>query len=78
MKTLSKRLAALEGVRASVYDHWTDEQLIDRLNEITTQLRPFGLDFPMLDGGPDDLERLRITRQMLAKEKLNGVFQTTH
>ena len=55
MKALSKRLEALEGRQGSEFSLWSDAQLIDRMNELTAQLRPFGLDFPLLDGGPDDV-----------------------
>lgn len=61
MKLLAKRLEALEGGQASPYQLWSDAQLIDRINEVTLQLLPFGLDFPLLDGGPDDAARLQTT-----------------
>lgn len=67
MKSLAKRLHALEGGQDPTYAHWTDEQLINRMNELTVQLRPFGLDFTLLDCGPDDVERLRVTQSMLAQ-----------
>ena len=69
MKTLSKRLEALEGGQGSEFSLWSDAQLIERMNELTVQLRPFGLDFPLLDGGPDDVERLRVTQSMLEQSK---------
>jgi len=55
MKALAMRLEALEGGQGSVFSLWSDAQLIERMNELTVQLRPFGLDFPLLDGGPDDV-----------------------
>lgn len=66
MKALAKRLQALEGRQASSYDLWTDAQLIARMNEITLELRPYGFDFPMLDGGPDDADRLHVTEKLLS------------
>lgn len=67
MKTLSKRLESLEGRQGSEFSLWSDAQLIDRMNALTLELRPFGLDFPLLDGGPDDAERLRITEKMITQ-----------
>jgi hypothetical protein len=80
MKTLSKRLEALEGGQGSEFSLWSDAQLINRMNELTVQLRPYGLDFPLLDGGPDDVERLRVTHSILAqsKELYDGIYQATH
>ena len=80
MKSLAKRLQALEGGQDSTYDHWSDADIIDRLNEITLQLRSFGLDFPLLDGGPEDAERLRVTISMLAQSErqYDGVHQAAH
>jgi hypothetical protein len=78
MKSLVKRLGALEGVQGSAYAHWSDAELIDRMNELSLQLRPYGLAFPLLDGGPDDVDRLRVAQQMLAKEMLDGVVQTAY
>ena len=80
MKALAKRLQALEGWQASPFHLWSDAQLIDRMNELTVQLRPYGLDFPTLDGGPDDVGRLRVTQSMLAQSKglYDGIAQATH
>lgn len=80
MKSLARRLQALEGGQGSTYDDWSDAQIIDRLNEITVQLRPFGFDLPLLDGGPDDAERLRVTQSILEQSKglYDGILQATH
>ena len=80
MKTLSKRLEALEGGQCSEFSLWSDAQLVDRMNELTVQLRPYGLDFPLLDGGPDDFERLRVTHSMLAQSRglHDGIYQAAH
>jgi len=80
MKALSKRLGVLEGVRRSAYNQWTDAQIIDRMNEISLQLRPYGLAFPLLDGGPGDTERLRAGQSILAQSKglYHGDPQATH
>ena len=59
MKALAKRLQALESGRCSEYWNWSDADLLNRINELTLQMRPYGLDFPLLDGGPEDAERLR-------------------
>ena len=69
MKSLAKRLRALEGGRGSSYDDWSDAELLDRINELTVQLRPYGLDFPLLDGGSEDAERLRVTIKMLTQSE---------
>lgn len=80
MKALSKRLEALEGGQGSAFHLWSDAQLIDRMNGLTMQLRPYGLDFPLLDGGPDDVERLRVTQSMLAQSRglHDGIYQEAH
>lgn len=80
MKSLIKRLDALEVVQGSAYADWSDAKLIDRINELSLQLRPSGLDFPLLDGGPDDAERLRAGQSILAQSKgfYHGIPQATH
>lgn len=69
MKSLAKRLQVLEAGRDSSYDDWSDAELLDRINELTVQLRPYGLDFPLLDGGSEDAERLRVTIKMLTQSE---------
>ena len=80
MKSLVKRLGALEGVQGSAFAHLSDAELIDRMNEMSLQLRPYGLAFPLLDGGPDDVERLRAGQSILAQSKglYHGNAQATH
>ena len=80
MRPLVRRLKALEGGRVSSYDLWTDAQLIERMNEITLELRPYGLDFPMLDGGPDDVDRLHVTEKLLSMTMadLDARYPLTH
>ena len=80
MKSLAKRLQVLEGGRDSSYDDWSDAELLDRTNELTVQLRPYGLDFPLLDGGSEDAERLRVTIKMLTQSEgqNDGVHQAAH
>ena len=67
MKALVKRLQSLEGGRRSRYDLWSDAQLIERMNELSLELRPYGFDFPLLDGGPGDVDKLRITEKMITQ-----------
>ena len=67
MKALVKRLQSLEGGRRSSYDLWTDAQLIERVNELSLELRPYGFDFPLLDGGPGDLDQLQIMEKMITQ-----------
>ena len=67
MKALVKRLQSLEGGRRSSYDLWSDAQLIERMNELSLELRPYRFDFPLLDGGPGDKDRLRATEALLSK-----------
>ena len=67
MKALTKRLQALEGRQASSYDLWTDAQLIERMNELSLELRPYGFEFLLLDGGPGDVDKLRITEKMITQ-----------
>lgn len=65
MRPLVKRLQALEGGQASVYDAWSDAELIDRVNAISLELRPFGFATLLLDGGPEDVERIKCTQGMI-------------
>ena len=80
MKSLAKRLQVLEAGRDSSYDNWSDAELLDRINELTVQLRPYGLDSPLLDGGSEDAERLRVTIKMLTQSEGQNaeVHQATH
>jgi len=67
MKALVKRLQSLEGGRGSSYDLWSDAQLIERMNELSLELRLYGFDFPQLHGGPGDVDKLRITEKMISQ-----------
>ena len=80
MKALVKRLQSLEGGRRSRYDLWSDAQLIERMNELSLELRPYGFDFPLLDGGPDDVDKLRITEKMITQSigEHHAQHQATH
>ena len=80
MKALVKRLQSLEGGRGSSYDLWSDAQLIERMNELSLELRPYGFDFPLLDGGPDDVDRLCATQALLSKsaDDLDTGHSLTH
>ena len=80
MKGLLRRLQLLEGGRGSTYDLWSDLQLIERMNEISIKLRPYGFDFPLLDGGPGDVDKLRITEKMITQSigEHHAQHQATH
>ena len=80
MKALVKRLQSLEGGRRSRYDLWSDAQLIERMNELSLELRPYGFDFPLLDGGPGDVDKLRITEKMITQSigEHHAQHQATH
>ena len=67
MKGLAKRLHLLGGKRESQFDHWSDEQIIGRINDIGSQLQTSGFDLPVLDGGTGDLDRLRVTEKMITQ-----------
>lgn len=80
MKALVKRLQSLEGGCRSSYDLWSDAQLIERMNELSLELRPYGFDFPLLDGGPGDVDKLRITEKMITQSigEHHAQHQATH
>ena len=65
MKSLVRRLQTLEVGQGSPFIHMSDDELIQRMNEHSVRLGPLGFDFPLLDGGPEDAERLRLTKGML-------------
>ena len=57
MRSISKRLLALEGGPRGPFDDLSDGELAERLNEIYAQLRPFGYDYADIDpSNPDTLE----------------------
>ena len=64
---MDRRLLALESGRRSSYDLWTDTQLIERMNELSLELLPYGFDFPLLDGGPGDVDKLRVTEKIITQ-----------
>ena len=80
MKALTKRLQSLEGGRHSSYDLWSDAQLIERMNELSLELLPYGFDFPLLDGGPGDVDKLRVTEKMITQSigAHHAQHQATH
>ena len=57
MNGLRRRLLALEGGPRGPCDDLSDGELAERLNEIFSQLRPFGYDYADIDpSNPDTLE----------------------
>ena len=57
MRSIGKRLLALEGGPRGQYDDLSDGELAERLNEIYSQLRPFGYDYADINlSNPDTLE----------------------
>ena len=57
MRSIGKRLLALEGGPRGQYDDLSDGELAERINEIYAQLRPFGYDYADIDpSNPDTLE----------------------
>ena len=80
MRGLVKRLQSLEGRAGSSYGLWSDAQLIERMNELSLELRPYGFDFPLLDGGPGDVDKLRITEKMITQSigEHHAQHQATH
>ena len=57
MRSIGKRLLALEGGPRGLYDDLCDSELAERLNEIYSQLRPFGYDYADINpSNPDTVE----------------------
>ena len=57
MRSIGKRLLALEGGPRGQFDDLSDSELAERLNEIYSQLLPFGYDYTNIDpSNPDTLE----------------------
>lgn len=57
MRSIGKRLLALEGGPRGQFDDLIDSDLAERLNELYSQLRPFGYDYADVDpSNPDTLE----------------------
>lgn len=61
MKSIGKRLQALEGGPRGQYDDLSDGELAERLNETYAHLRPFGYDYADIDPtnpGPFELQTM--------------------
>ena len=57
MRSIGKRLLALEGGPRGQFDDLSDGELAERINEIYAQLRPSGYDYADIDpSNPDTLE----------------------
>ena len=57
MRSISKRLLALEGGPRGQFDDLSDGELAERINEVYARLRPFGYDYTDIDpSSPDTLE----------------------
>ena len=57
MRSIGKRLLALEGGPRGQFDDLSDGELAERLNEIYSQLRPFGFDYADINpSNPDTVE----------------------
>ena len=57
MRSLGKRLRALEGGPRGPFDDLSDGELAERLNETYSLLRPFGYDYTDIDPrNPDTLD----------------------
>ena len=75
---MAKRLLALEGGLRGPFDDLPDAQLVERINEIYAQLRPFGYDNRDIDpANPDagELQRmiLATTRWLHGEETASGL-----
>ena len=82
MNGLRRRLLALEGGPRGPFDDLSDGELAERLNEIFSQLRPFGYDYEDIDpSNPDTLELqmmiLATTRWLHGKEPDLSRFRNT-
>ena len=82
IRSIGKRLLALEGGPRGQFDDLSDSEIAERLNEIYAQLRPFGYDNTEIDpGNPDTLELqmmiLATTRWLHAEETVSSRFQNT-
>ena len=64
MRSISKRLLALEGGPRGPFDDLSDGELAGRLNEIYAQLRPFGYDYADID--PSNPDTLKLQMMILA------------
>ena len=64
MNGLRRRLLALEGGPRGQFDDLSDGDLAERLNEIYSQLRPFGYDYANID--PSNPSTLELQMMILA------------
>ena len=64
MRSIGKRLLALEGGPRGPFDDLSDGEIAERINEIYAQLRPFGYDYTEIDPANPDTGELQ--RMMLA------------
>ena len=64
MNGLRRRLLALEGGPREPFDDLSDGDLAERLNEIYSQLRPFGYDYANID--PSNPSTLELQMMILA------------
>lgn len=64
MRSIGKRLLALEGGPRGQFDDLSDGDLAERLNEIYAQLRPLGYDYADID--PSNPRTLELQMMILA------------
>ena len=60
MRSIGKRLLALEGGPHGPFDDLSDGELAERINEIFAQLRPFGYDYTDIDPANPDTGELQM------------------
>ena len=60
MRSIGKRLLAPEGGPRGQFDDLSDRELAERLNEISSQIRPFGYDYADIDPGNPNTLKLQI------------------
>ena len=82
MRSIGKRLLALEGGPRGQFDDLSDGELAERINEIYAQLRPSGYDYADIDpSNPDTLELqmmiLATTRWLHGEDSDLSRFQNT-
>ena len=82
MRSIGKRLLALEGGPRGQFDDLSDSELAERLNDIYAQLLPFGYDYSDIDpSNPSTLELqmmiLATTRWLHGEESDTNRLQNT-
>ena len=82
MRSIGKRLLALEGGPRGLFDDLSDRELAERLNDIYAQLLPFGYDYSDIDpSNPSTLELqmmiLATTRWLHGEESDTNRLQNT-